>query len=134
MEMNQDAEKNLAAMEQITLDNETGANICFTGRLYAEHSFYDEEAGVLTQQKLFITEKGHQAYSVISSDGRTKEKRAYLIKREGHLCRINNGLFDVTVNARDILAVVKGLCGLTENLQYEDFLQKIQDTERAVNE
>jgi hypothetical protein len=135
MGMNQESGKDMSSpMEQITLENETGANIAFLGRLYAEHSFYDEDSRVLTQQKLYVTEQGDQAYSVISSDGRTKEKRAYLIKREGVLCRINNGLFDVTVNARDLLAVVKGLCGLTDNLSAEDFLTKVQDKDRAANE
>lgn len=128
------SEKDLSVMEQITLENETGANITFMGRLYAEHSFYDEDSRVLTQQKLFITDKGHQAYSVVSSDGKMKEKRAYLIKREEKLCKINNGLFDVTVNAADMLAVVKGLCGLSESLSYEDFFAKVQETDKAVNE
>jgi|GEM_PF-219015 len=134
MGMNQESEKNMSSpMEQITLENETGANIAFLGRLYAEHSFYDEETRVLTQQKLYITEQGDQAYSVVSSDGRMKEKRAYLIKRSGNLCKIYNGLFDVTVNARDLLAVVKGLCGLTDTLSSEDFFSRVQDKDRAAN-
>ncbi len=129
----QDSEKLAAVLEEITLENDTGANIAFLGRLFAEHSFYDEETGVLTQQRLYVTRDGHQAYSVISSDGKNKEKRAYLIKRDGVLCKINNGLFDVTVNAQDMLAVVKGLCGLSGNMDYEDFFQKIKESSKAVN-
>lgn len=135
MGMNQESGKDMSSpMEHITLENETGANIAFLGRLYAEHSFYDEDSRVLTQQKLYVTEEGDQAYAVISSDGRTKEKRAYMIKRDGNLCKINNGLFDVSVNARDLLAVVKGLCGLTDNLSSEDFFSKVQEKDRAANE
>jgi hypothetical protein len=121
-------------MEHITLENDTGASVTFTGKLFAEHSFYDEESGVLMQQKLYVTQDGDQAYSVVSSDGKTKEKRAYLIKRMGHLCKINNGLFDVTVNANDLLAVVRGLCGLTDKLESESFFEKIADPDKAVNE
>jgi hypothetical protein len=122
--------------EEITLKNDAGADITFVGRLMAENSFYDEDTGVLTQQKIYTTNKNHQAYSVVSSDGRTKERRAYLLKREGRLCRIHNGLFDVTVNADDVLTVVKGLCGITEEMRYEEFFADAgQPTqEKAVNE
>ncbi len=126
------AEKN---MEKIVLENDTGSSISFTGQIFAEHSFYDEDSGVLMQQKLYVTDSGDQAYAVVSSDGKTKEKRAYLIKRQGHLCKINNGLFDVTVNAQDLLAVVRGLCGLTDQMESEDFFKKVTDPEeKAVNE
>lgn len=121
MEKSQDT---AAKMEQITIENDTGANITFVGKLYAEHSFFDEETQALTQQRLFVTNSGEQAYSVITSDGKSKEKRAYLIKREGHLCKINNGLFDVTVNANDLLAVVRGLCGMSQDVDYEEFFKE----------
>ncbi len=123
-----------AKMEQITIENDTGANITFMGRLYAEHSFFDEETQTLTQQRLYVTSTGDQAYSVVTSDGRAKEKRAYTIKREGSLCKINNGLFDVSVNAADLLAVVRGLCGMAENVDYEDFLKQATGKDKAVNE
>lgn len=122
-------------MEEITLENDTGANITFTGRLYAEHSFFDEETQALTHQRLYLTNSGDQAYSVVTSDGKSKERRAYTIRREGHLCKINNGLFDVSVNANDLIAVVRGLCGLAENMDYEEFFTDVQgDKDRAVNE
>lgn len=121
-------------MEQIVLENDTGANLSFTGKLYAEHSFYDEETQALTQQRLYVTNSGDQAYSVVTSDGKSKEKRAYIIKREGQLCKINNGLFDVTVSANDLLAVVRGLCGMTEDIDYEEFFQQAKGKDCAVNE
>lgn len=125
----------LERMEEITLENDTGANITFTGRLYAEHSFFDEDTQALTHQRLYVTNNGGQAYSVVTSDGKTKERRAYTIRRDGHLCKIHNGLFDVSVNANDLIAVVRGLCGLAENLDYEEFFKKVQsDKDRAVNE
>ncbi len=114
-------------MESMTLQNDSGAAITFTGRLCAEHSFYDEESGALTQQKLYITNNGYTAYAVVRNDGRVKERRAYLMRREGQLCRINNGLFDVTVNVRDLLMAVKGLCGLEEAAREEDFFKDAMD-------
>ncbi len=134
MTKEQEVNKQGTMMEQFTLDNDAGNNIMFTGRLVGEHSFYDEETNVLTQQKLYVTTKAQQAYSVVTTDGKIKEKRAYLIKREGQLCKINNGLFDVTVNAVDLLSVVKGLCGMSDAITEEEFFCKVQDVEAAVNE
>jgi hypothetical protein len=126
--------KDLPPMEEITLQNDIGSDIYFTGLIFAEHSFFDEESGVLTQQKLFLTADGHQAYSIVAGDGKNKEKRAYLIRRDGQLCKINNGLFDVTVNTSDLLIVVKGLCGINETMQSRDFLEKVEDfLKEAVN-
>lgn len=124
-------------LEHITLENDSGANIAFQGRLHAEHSFYDEENQALTQQRLYITSSGERAYSVVTSCGASKEKRAYLIKRENNLCKIFNGIFDVTVNAEDLMAVVHGLCGMTQNMEQQEGLEdetadKQQD--RAANE
>ena len=132
-------------MESITLQNDiAGADITFTGRLCGENSFYDSDTGALTQQRIYVTSDGQQAYSVVSSDGRCKEKRAYLIRRDGKLCKINNGLFDVTVFAEDLLQVVKGLCGVAddsqltsaegEDLSLEDFFQRVHKPDSAVNE
>jgi len=123
-----------APLEEITLANDTGAGIVFQGRLYAENTFFNEESGALTQQKLYITNKGEQAYSVVTSTGQAKEKRAYLIKREGDLCKIHNGLFDVTVNAADLITAVKGLCGISSEMDCEELLKAGQETDIAVNE
>ncbi|THB67518.1 MAG: hypothetical protein D6E12_08455 [Desulfovibrio sp.] len=127
-------QQEMTAMEEITLHNDIGSEIVFTGRLYAEHSFYDEDTGSLTQQRLYLTKDGCQVYAVVTGSGQTRERRAYVIKRDGRLCKINNGLFDVTVSTDDLITVVKGLCGITGSSQYEDFFTKVKDTERAVNE
>ncbi|MGE4296706.1 MAG: hypothetical protein AB7E47_01640 [Desulfovibrionaceae bacterium] len=121
------AQDGKATMEDVTLQNDSGEDLTFCGKLYAEHSFFDDESRVLTQQRLYITSEGHQAYSVIASDGKIKERRAYLIKSEGSLCKINNGLFDVTVKADDLLRVVKGLCGISESMRTADFFVEVQD-------
>ena len=129
-----DTKTNDVPMTGITLKNDNGAEIAFTGKLYAEHSFFDEDTGIMTQQKLYVTSDGRQAYSVVSGSGDNKERRAYLIKRDGRLCRINNGLFDVTVTSDHLVTVVKGLCGMTGISRYEDFFQKVTETDQAVNE
>ena len=133
MTKEQEVNKQSNDMEHITLDNDTGSNISFVGRLVGEHSYFDEETQTLTQQKLYVTSETRQAYSVVTSDGKNKQKRAYLIKREGQLCKINNGLFDVTVNAVDLLAVVKGLCGGSDAITEEEFFCNVQNPDVAAN-
>lgn len=122
-------------MEDVTLQNDTGADLNFSGRLHAQHSFFDEESSILTQQRLYVTNDGRQAYSIVATDGKNKERRAYLIKVEGALCKINNGLFDVTVKAEDLMMVVKGLCGIDDASRTRDFFDQVKDVFRpAVNQ
>lgn len=118
-----------------SLPNDMGGEVVFEGRLVAEHEYFDEETGVLTRQKLYETSEGYKAYAVIASDGRTRERRAYLIRREGRICRIHNGQFEVTVNGEDLVRVVRGLCGLTDAVRSEDFFALVEEAFRqAVNE
>ncbi|MCK9240392.1 hypothetical protein [Desulfocurvus sp.] len=75
----------------ITLDNGQGGSITFKGALYAQTSFFEEDTGVLTKQELYSTEDGHQAFALVSSDGDLKRKSAYIVRRQGDLCVMDNG-------------------------------------------
>jgi len=83
--------------ETITLEDDKAGEVTFRGHLYAQTSFYDEDTGVLTQQKLYATEDGHQAFSIVSSDGNAKHRRAYVVRREGELCHIQCGERTVSI-------------------------------------
>lgn len=83
--------------ETIVLEDDKAGPVEFRGHLYAQTSFYDEDTGVLTQQKLYATEGGHQAFSVVSSDGSSKNRRAYVVRREGELCHIECGERTVSI-------------------------------------
>lgn len=78
-------------MKAISLDNDGGASISFRGALYAQTSFFEENTGVLTKQELYTTEDGDQAFAIIASDGDSKQKSAYLVKRQGDTCVMSNG-------------------------------------------
>ncbi|GFM36142.1 hypothetical protein [Desulfovibrio psychrotolerans] len=123
-----------AVMEEITLMNDVGADITFRGRLYSESSYYDEESGVMTRQRLYVTEQNQQVYSIVTSDGVNKDRRVYLLQVDGDMCRINNGLFDVTVQLDLLMTAVRGLCGLDGSGRSEEFLQSLEETLRAVNQ
>ena len=83
--------------ETITLEDDKAGPVTFRGHLYAQTSFYDEDSGVLTQQKLYTTNEGHQAFSIVSSDGSAKNRRAYVVRREGELCHIQCGERTVSI-------------------------------------
>lgn len=44
-------------MEEICLKHDNGSDVQFRGRLFSECSWYDEEHGMLTRQKLYVTDK-----------------------------------------------------------------------------
>jgi hypothetical protein len=83
--------------ESISLENDKGGPVTFRGALYAQTSFYDEDTGILTQQRLYTTCDGDQAFSIVSSDGVTKSRRAYVVRREGEMCHIQSGDKTVTI-------------------------------------
>lgn len=81
----------VVAMESVTLVDDDGGEVSFTGYLYDQTSFYDEKTGVLTKQRLYTTSDGQQAFSIVASDGNVKKRSAYLVRREGDVCCISNG-------------------------------------------
>jgi ribosomal protein S9 len=120
-------------MEKLTLQSDTGADITFRGRLFSESSYFDEETGMMTRQRLYVTDQNQQVYSIVTSDGRRKERRVYLLKAEEGVCRINNGLYDVTVPVELLMLAVRGLCGLTESEQSTDFFAALEESLKAAN-
>lgn len=78
-------------MESVTLADDEGGEFTFTGYLYDQTSFYDEKTGVLTKQRLYATDDGQQAFSIVASDGNVKKRRAYMVRRQGEMCTISNG-------------------------------------------
>lgn len=89
--MRKDKQAETLAFTPITLENDSGASISFNGALYAQTSFFEEDTGVLTKQELYTTEDGGQAFAIVSTDGDMKKKSAYLVHREGDVCRMFNG-------------------------------------------
>jgi hypothetical protein len=89
--------KLVVEMENVTLVDDQGGEITFTGHLYDQTSFYDEQSGVLTKQRLYTTDEGQQAFSIVSSDGNAKRRSAYLVRREDDQCRIFNGCSEIVL-------------------------------------
>lgn len=99
-------------MERIILQSDNGTRLEFTGRVFSETSFYDEENGSLTRMRLFLTDEGSQVYSIVVADGGCKQRRHYSVKPEGELCMMSDGLQTLAVPTEMLFASVFGLCGL----------------------
>ncbi|MBO4318756.1 MAG: hypothetical protein J5855_10880 [Mailhella sp.] len=99
-------------MDTVTIKTDNGKNLTFSGRLFSETSWYDEENGALTAQKLYITDKGEQVYSIVSGDGRHRERRAYRIAVHDNICTIESGGSLMALPVDMLMLAVRSLCGL----------------------
>ena len=99
-------------METVCLKHDNGADISFRGRLFAESSWYDEENGILTRQKLYVTDQHDQVYYIVSGAGSQRSRRAYRVSVRGDHCVIHNGASEMTLQFDMLMLAVRGLCGL----------------------
>lgn len=119
-------------MEQIILANDHGGELQFRGRIFSECSYYDEESNSITRQRLYVTDKGEQVYSIATGGGSNKERRAYLLRIDGEQCIINNGMLEVTLRTELLMASMRTLCGLNEGCS-DDLLKSLEETLNAAN-
>jgi len=125
-------EKNMAQhMEDIALTLDNGAVMDFSGRLFSEASWYDEDSGVLTHQKLYVTDGHEQVYSVVSGSGSRRSRRAYRIGVQGDACTVHNGRSEMTMPFDMLMLAVRSLCGLGE--EATPSLEMVEETLRAAN-
>ncbi len=95
------------AVQNVTLLNDFGSQISFTGRLVAESSTFEETTGVLTNEKVYENEKGVLAYGVVAAASETRERRAYLIGGERDGVRvISNGRLSITAETSELLSLL----------------------------
>ncbi|CCO22957.1 hypothetical protein [Maridesulfovibrio hydrothermalis] len=83
--------KKSAALKRVTLENDFGGQISFTGKLDNETLNYNEGSGELVSEKIYMTEQGRTGYSVVTGDGFKRERRAYLLEDQGETCMVSNG-------------------------------------------
>lgn len=98
--------------EKMFLRSDNGAELYFSGKLYSESSYYDEETATLTRLRLFVTDNGEQIYSIVSGSGSEKPRRHYVVAPEGEFYRVSNGIQTLTLPLEMLFAAVFGLCGI----------------------
>lgn len=114
-------------MSEICLKNDNGANFTFTGRLFSECSWFDEEYGVQTRQKLYITENNEQVYYIIRS-GSESYRKVYRLTCHENICTIHDGNISITLSCDMLKVAVQSLCGLDTAA-----ISEVEETLRAVN-
>ena len=62
----------LTSRANVVLHLDNGAEMQFSGRPFAGGSWFDDETGELTRQKLYTTESGEHVYSIVTDTGGQK--------------------------------------------------------------
>ena len=116
-------------LEKITLHLENGAGLIFYGRLFSETVWYDEYSGVLTHQKLYVTDQNEQVYVIQKGSGERNLCRAYRVSVHGERCVIYNGRYSMEIPLDLLLLAMRTLCGTDDGTA----LEQAEEILRAAN-
>ena len=117
------------AMEKIALELENEASLTFTGRLFSEAVWYDDDSGVLTHQKLYVTDQNEHVYVIQKGIGGRRICRAYRIAVHGERCVIYNGRSTMELPLDMLLLSVRSLCGTDSPMA----LEQVEEILRSAN-
>jgi len=101
-------------MESITLRLENEAVLSFRGRLFSEAVWNDEESGVFTHHKLYVTDQN---------------EHVYVIRKGGERCVIYNGRTVTELPLDMLLRAVRTLCGAEGGM----VMEQIEETLRSAS-
>ena len=118
-------------MEDVSLAHDNGPDIFFRGRLFAECSWYDEERGMLTRQKLYVTDTNEHIYYLVGHANEERQRRAYRLSVLGDRCVIHNGNTEMVLQFDMLMLAVRGLCGM--NAGTESVMEMVEQTLKAAN-
>lgn len=126
--------KKKATLKRVTLENDFGGQISFTGKLENESLNFDENTGELVSEKIYSTEQGRTGYSVVNGDGIRRERRAYLLEDQEDTCMVSNGSILLGLDTENLLTFFAK--ALAEEAEYysEDKMEYVQKQLEAVNE
>ena len=116
-------------LERITLHLENGSSLMFHGRLFSEAVWYDEYSGVLTHQKLYVTDQNEQVYAIQKGGGEKSVCRAYRVSVHGERCVIYNGRYSMEIPLDLLLLAVRTLCGAEDS----PAMEQAEEMLRAAN-
>ncbi|MFQ9490070.1 MAG: hypothetical protein ACLR0N_03170 [Bilophila wadsworthia] len=102
----------LTSRANVVLHLDNGAEMQFSGRPFAGGSWFDDETGELTRQKLYTTESGEHVYSIVTGKGQQRSRRAYRVSLHGEACTINDGRTEMTLDLEMLMLAVRALSGL----------------------
>lgn len=126
--------KKKAALKRVTLENDFGGQISFTGKLENESLNFDEHTGELVAEKIYSTEQGRTGYSVVNGDGIRRERRAYLLEDQGETCMVSNGSILLGLETENLLTLFAKAVAEEAAKYSEDELEYFQKQLEAANE
>lgn len=85
------AQQQSKPLKRITLENDFGGQISFTGYLDGERMDYNEASSTLISEKIYRSEQGRVGYSVVVAQDDQRERRAYLLEQQNETCMVSNG-------------------------------------------
>lgn len=122
-----------AFAEKIVLRNDNGKELAFTGRMFSESSYYDEQTSTLTRMRLYATDDGRHVYSIVSGAGAEKSRRNYIVRPGRDMCEISDGTNPSMVLPTELLfSAVFGLCGIDSD-RAEELRPALKETLRLIS-
>jgi hypothetical protein len=131
MDMAQNESK---ALKRITLENDFGAQISFTGYLEGENIDYEDLTNSLISEKIYRSEEGRTGYSIVIGRDDLRERRAYLIEQQNETCMVSNGSLTLGLDTDMLLTFMGKALEDQEESTTEDSLKHIRKQLQAVNE
>lgn len=128
------AQQNSKALKRITLENDFGGQISFTGNLEGEAINYNEASKTLISEKLYRSEQGRMGYSVVTGQEDKRERRAYLIDQQDETCIISNGSLLFGIDTDILLSFLGKALDEEAKQQQEDSLDHIRKQLQAIND
>ena len=104
----------LTSRANVVLHLDNGAEMQFSGRPFAGGSWFDDETGELTRQKLYTTESGEHVYSIVTGKGQQRSRRAYRVSLHGEACTINDGRTEMTLDLEMLMLAVRASPALVD--------------------
>ena len=98
----------------ITLKQDNGTDLTFTGHLFSECSWFDEGLGEMVKQKLYITDTNEQIYYIVRSNQEEKSHHAYRFSVKGENCTIYNGKETICLQFDALMEAVRCIAGIEE--------------------
>ena len=109
----------LEPMERIALELDNGAHFDFSGHLFSEAVWYDEDSGTVSHHRLYVTESREQVY-VVQRDARgAQSRRAYRVTVCGERCEIFDGRSVMEMPLELIMLGLKALCSAEGGMALE---------------
>ncbi len=125
-------ETNSTVPQRFTIQADNGACLSFTGHIFSEGSFFDEENRAITRMKLFITKDKRLVYYVVSGAGQDKTRRVYELYTEGDICHIYNGQQHLNLPVEMLFTATASFCGIVP-AQAENLRASLEESLRAVS-